>query len=65
MVPTWQRKLLANGFSEYTDEYFDPSLSNLPAPPMFEGKAKVGPNAPGAAAKSTETAISEVQLEEL
>jgi len=65
VVPTWQRKLLANGFSEYTDEYFDPTAYNLPAPPMFEGTAKVGPNAPGAAAKSTETAISEVQLEEL
>jgi Flp pilus assembly protein, ATPase CpaF len=48
VVPTFQRKLLANGFEEYVDDYFDPSLYDLEAPPVFEGAATVGPNAPGA-----------------
>jgi len=48
VVPTFQRKLLANGFEEYVDEYFNPTLYELDPPPVFEGVASVGPNSPAA-----------------
>ena len=61
VVPSFQRKLLANGFAEYVDDYFDPSLYGLEAPPLFEGRAKVGPNAaPRLGAKSTDTNIGTI-----
>lgn len=43
VVPSFQRKLLANGFQEYVDTYFDPTLYDLEPPPVFEGVATVGP----------------------
>jgi pilus assembly protein CpaF len=58
VVPTFQRKLLANGFAEYVDDYFDPTLYGLDPPPIFEGRAKVGPNAaPPLSGKSVDTNI--------
>jgi len=64
VVPNWQRKLLANGFDEYTDEYFDPTLYGLEPPPVFEGRATVGPHA-APPAKTTDTAVAGVRIEEL
>ncbi|MFH2005313.1 MAG: CpaF family protein [bacterium] len=37
VIPTFQRKLLANGMSEFTDEFFDPLYYGLEPPPIFEG----------------------------
>lgn len=66
VVPGCQRKLLSNGFSEYVDEYFNPELYGLQAPPVYEGVAKVGPNAAQPpAAKSSDTSVGGVRLEEI
>jgi pilus assembly protein CpaF len=68
VVPSFQRKLLANGFGEFTNEYFDPTTYGLEAPPIFEGKATVGPAArtPAAsgATRSLDTQVG-VRLEDL
>ena len=45
VVPSFQRKLLANGFEEYVDGYWDPAFHEVEAPPVFDGVATVGPNA--------------------
>jgi pilus assembly protein CpaF len=37
VIPTFQRKLLANGFDEFGDEFFDPLYHGVEPPPIFEG----------------------------
>jgi pilus assembly protein CpaF len=37
VIPNFQRKMLANGFEELTDEFFDPVYQGLEPPPHFEG----------------------------
>jgi len=37
VIPNFQRKLLANGFDEFTDDFFDPVYQGLVPPPLFEG----------------------------
>jgi len=57
VIPNCQRKLLANGFDEFTDDFFDPLYQGLEQPPLFEGVSafeEVGPH-PGIGAKTSDT----------
>ncbi len=45
VLPTFHRKLLANGFEDMQDYFFDPDTYGLPAPVVFDGAAAVGPAA--------------------
>jgi len=68
VVPTFQRKLLSNGFGEFTNEYFDPATYGADPPPIFEGTATVGagarPTSVSGTTRSTDTAVG-VRLEDL
>ena len=47
VIPTFQRKLLANGFDEFVDEFFDPLYQGLEQPPHFEGVSAFEDPGPG------------------
>lgn len=50
VVPSFHRKLIANGFTDLDTFFFDPSTYGLTPPPLFMGKASVGPAAADKAA---------------
>jgi hypothetical protein len=50
VLPTFMHKLIADGFTEFDEYYFDPSTYGVDPPPMFAGEASVGPAAQGGAA---------------
>ncbi len=57
VIPNFQRKLLANGFEEFTDDFFDPLYQGFEQPPIFEGVSafdEAGPH-PDIGAKSPDT----------
>ncbi len=57
VIPNFQRKMLANGFDEFVDEYFDPLYQGLEQPPIYEGVSAfedLEPH-PDLDAKSTDT----------
>ena len=37
VIPGFQRKLIANGMTEFVDEFFDPLFYGLEPPPLFDG----------------------------
>jgi pilus assembly protein CpaF len=49
VLPTFTRKLIADGFHEFDEYYFDPSTYGMEPPPMFAGEPTVGPAAQSAA----------------
>ncbi len=40
VIPTIQRKLLANGLNDFTEEFFQPETYDYEPPPFFEGNQK-------------------------
>ncbi len=47
VLPSFHRKLIANGFDDLDEFFFDPETYGLPAPPVFDGRASVGPASAG------------------
>lgn len=60
VIPHFQRKMLANGFEEFSDDFFDPLYQGLEQPPIFEGASAFDDAnaAPDLGAKTHDTAAA-------